>query len=93
MFGSFNHVHSLLFQIKNSLKEYHLNESTVYSVPTEHHLDKKTVDLSTVVAAGAGWKVKFCSLTLAHILLQARESEPGVLGPEFERSVNLKKKE
>lgn len=33
------------------------------------YLDKKTVDLSAVVAAGAGWKVKFCSLTLAHILL------------------------
>lgn len=57
-------------QIKNSLKECDLNESTVYSVPTEHHLDKKTVDLSAVVAAGAGWKVTL--LTLAHTLLQAR---------------------
>ena len=43
--GSFNHVRSLLFQIKNSLKECRLNKSTVYGVPTEHHLDKKNVDL------------------------------------------------
>ena len=35
---------------------------------------------STVEVAGAGWKVQFCSLTFAHVLLQARESEPGVLG-------------
>ena len=80
MFGSFNHTHSILFQIKNTLKEFRLNKSAVDSVPAEHHLDKKNVDLQHVVVAGAGWKGKFCSLTFAHVLLQARESEPGVLG-------------
>ena len=45
MFDSFNHVHLLLFQIKNILKECSLNKSTVYSVSTEHHLDKKNVEL------------------------------------------------
>lgn len=64
MFDSFNHVHFLPFQIK---KECCLSKFTVYSVPTEHHLDKKTVELKYRMEG-------------AQVLLPRRDSEPGVFG-------------